>query len=258
MCLSPTFVYIPSHSGITAIFSAAALQSKKGPRPKENITVCFFFFCRCCYSCKQKSRHPIIPVGERKRDRTLASQPRRPPSPPKKRNRIWQGYHLSKAWIVCESTPLPPLTVLHTRRCSVFPKLYPLPKLFSFFLELFLSFCPALLPPIRNSASQDPLRAGFLVCLICLSVCLVSFSPPTTLFTLSLDTDTNLSRNRPYCSGIPLRALLTKTKRNKKQREFTSIAVSDQTKKSRCICIIVHTIHKIHIYNYPFRCLLFS
>lgn len=76
--LASYFVYIPSHSGITAIFSAAALQSKKGPRPKENITVCFFFFCRCCYSCKQKSRHPIIPVEEGERQ-----DPRRPaPFPP--------------------------------------------------------------------------------------------------------------------------------------------------------------------------------
>lgn len=138
------------------------------------------------------------------------------------------------------------LTVLHTRRCSVFPKLYPIPKLFSFLLSfsLFLSFCPALPPPIRNSASQDPLRA----CVSCLS-CLVSFSPPgrtTRLLPLSLDTDTNLSRNRPHRRSIPLRALLTKTKGKENKREFTSIAASDQTEKSRCICIIVHTIQYIY------------
>lgn len=162
--LATYFVYIPSHLGITAIFSAAALQSKKRQRPKENINCLFFSLGRCCYSCKQKSRHPIIPVGERERQ-----DPRQPAPfpPPKKKKQNWQGYHLSKAWIVVRAHhySLQVLTVLHTRRCSVFPKLYPIPKLF-LFLPLFLSFCPALPPPIRNSASWDPLRA----CVSCLSV----------------------------------------------------------------------------------------
>lgn len=178
--LATYFVYIPSHSGITAIFSAAALQSKKGKGQKKKL-LSVFFFCRCCYSCKQKSRHPIIPVGERERERQDPRQPPPLPSPPKKKKQNLARISSIKSMDCCESTPLQPtgtFTVLHTRRCSVFPKLYPIPKLFSFCL--FLSFCPALPPPIRNSASQDPLRA----CVSCLS-CLVSFSPPgraTTLF----------------------------------------------------------------------------
>lgn len=141
----------------------------------------------------------------------------------------------------CESTPLQPTGTYSLTHSPMFgiPETLPYSEtLFFLAFFLFLSFCPALPPPIRNSASQDPLRA----CVSCLS-CLVSFSSPgstMTFFTLSLDTDTNLLRNRPHRSSIPLRALLTKTKRNKKQREFTSIAASDQTKKSRCICIIVH------------------
>lgn len=216
--LATYFVYIPSIHGITAIFSAAALQSKKGPRQKENITVCFFFFfsCRCCYSCKQKSRHPIIPVEERERQdpRQPASQP--PPlPPPKKKKQNWQGYHLSKAWIIVRAHHYLYLLqsytladVRYSRNSTLFRNSF-----LSF--SLFLSFCPALPPPIRNSASQDPLRA----CVSCLS-CLVSFSPPgrtTTLFTLSLDIDTNLSRNRPHRISIPLLALLTKTKWKKRK-----------------------------------------
>lgn len=198
--LATYFVYIPSIHGITAIFSAAALQSKKRQRQKENITVCFFFFCRCCYSCKQKSRHPIIPVGQRERQdpRQPASQP---PSPPKKKKQNWQGYHLSKAWIVVRAHhySLQVLTVLHTRRCSVFPKLYPIPKLFSLFLSLSVFLpCPAT-PNSKLCLSRPSQGLRFL------SVCLVSFSPPRrtmTFFTLSLDTDTNLSRNRPHRSSI--------------------------------------------------------
>lgn len=182
--LATCFVYIPSHSGITAIFSAAALQSKKGPRPKENITVCFFFFCRCCYSCKQKSRHPIIPVGEREGETgpSPASQP--PPRQNKEtefgKDIIYQKHGLfvrAHHYLHLQSYTL--ADVRYSRNFTLFR------NSFSFFLELFLSFCPALLPPIRNSASQDPLRAGFFVCLSYLSVCLVSFSSPgrtTTLF----------------------------------------------------------------------------
>lgn len=150
-----------------------------------------------------------------------------------------------------------PLTVLHTRRCSVFPKLYPIPKLFSFFLSL--SFCLSALPCYPQFETLPLKTLSGLAFL----VCLVEFSPPgrtTTFFTLSLDTDTNLSRNRPHRRSIPLRALLIKTKWKRKQnkREFTSIAASDQTKKSICICTI-STYHTIHLYNYPFRCcLLFS
>lgn len=54
--LATYFFYIPSHLGITAIFSAAALQSKKGPRPKENITVCLFFFIVVVVILVNKSR----------------------------------------------------------------------------------------------------------------------------------------------------------------------------------------------------------
>lgn len=219
VCLSPTFVYIPSHSGITAIFSAAALQSKKGPRPKENITVCFF--CRCCYSCKQKSRHPIIPVEEG--DRTLASQPASPPPlPSKKKETELARISSIKSMDCCESTPLPLRYSLTHWPMFGIPETLPYSEtlfLLSLSLRLFLSFCPALPPPIRNSASQDPLRAC-VSCLSVLSVCLVSFSPPgrtTTFFTLSLDTDTNLLRNRPHRNSIPLGALLTKTKRKEKK-----------------------------------------
>lgn len=143
----------------------------------------------------------------------------------------------------CESTPLQPTGTYSLTHSPMFgiPETLPYSETLLFLsFSLFLSFCPALPPPIRNSASQDPLRA----CVSCLS-CLVSFSPPgrtTTFFTLSLDTDTNLSRNRPYRRSIPLRAFLTKTK-GKEKREFTSIAASEQTEKSRCICIIVHTIY---------------
>lgn len=149
----------------------------------------------------------------------------------------------------CESTPLPPLTVLHTRRCSVFPKLYPIPKLFSFCLSLSVFLpCPAT-PNSKLCLSRPSQGLRFLSVLSYLSVCLVSFSPPgrtTTLFH-------SFSRyrhetDRIVVHSIPLRALLTKTKWKRKQnkREFTSIAASDQTKKSRCICIIVHTIQYIY------------
>lgn len=171
--LATYFVYIPSIHGITAIFSAAALQSKKRQRQKENITVCFFFSCRC-YSCKQKSRHPIIPVEEREGETgpSPASQP--PPLPSKKkRNRIWQGYHLSKSMDCCESTPLQPTGTYSLTHSPMFgiPETLPYSETLSLSASLFLSFCPALQPPIRNSASQDPLRA----CVSCLS-CFVLFA----------------------------------------------------------------------------------
>lgn len=170
--LATCFVYIPSIQESPPYSRQRRYKAKKGKGQKK--TSLYFFFCRCCYSCKQKSRHPIIPVGEKERQDgpSPANQPPPLPSPPKKKKQNWQGYHLSKAWIVVRAHhySLQVLTVLHTRRCSVFPKLYPLPKLFSFCLSLsaslFLSFCPALPPPIRNSASQDPLRA----CVSCLSV----------------------------------------------------------------------------------------
>lgn len=222
MCLSPTVVYIPSHLGITAIFSAAALQSKKRQRPKENITVCFFFSCRCCYSCKQKSRHPIIPVeeGERQDPRQRTSPL---PSPPKKKKQNLARISSIKSMDCCESTPLQPTGTYSLTHSPMFgiPETLPYSETLSLSASLFLSFCPALPPPIRNSASQDPLRAC-VSCLSVLSVCLVSFSPPgrtTTFFTLSLDTDTNLSRNRPHRRSIPLRAFLTKTKGKKETKK---------------------------------------
>lgn len=183
--LATYFFFISLAIQESPLYSRQRRYKAKRAKAKRKHHCLVFFFCRCCcYSCKQKSRHPIIPVGERERE--TGPSPASPlPSPPKKkRNRIWQGYHLSKAWIVVRAHhySLQVLTVLHTRRCSVLPKLYPIPKLFSFSvsLSLFLSFCPALLPPIRNSTSQDPLRA----CVSCLA-CLVEFSPPgrtTTLF----------------------------------------------------------------------------
>lgn len=125
--------------------------------------------------------------------------------------------------------------------------------LFFLSLSLFLSSCPALLPPIRNSASQDPLRA----CVSCLS-CLVSFSPhgrTTTLFhSFSRYRHQSITKATAYSSPRPLGQ--NEMERGTKEREFTSIAASDHTQKSRCICIIVHTIQYIHIYNSPFRCCL--
>lgn len=180
--LATCFVYIPSHLGITAIFSAAALQSKKRQRPKENITVCIFFFsCRCCYSCKQKSRHPIIPVGERERP-SPANQPPPLPSPPKKRNRIWQGYHLSKAWIIVRAHHYRYLLqsytladVRYSRNFTLFRNSF---LSFSFCLSLFVFLpCPAT-PNSKLCLSRPSQGLRFL------SVCLVSFSPPGRTMTL--------------------------------------------------------------------------
>lgn len=204
-------------------------KAKKGQGQKKT-SLSVFFSCRCCYSCKQKSRHPIIPVEEREGE--TGPSPASPVAPPprqKKRNRIWQGYHLSKAWIVCESTPLPPLTVLHTRRCSVFPKLYPLPKLFSFFLELFRSFCPALPPPIRNFASQDPLRVC-VSCLSVLSVCLSCFvlsartHDDTFSLFLSIPTPIYYDTDRIVVVSLqPSAPPKPKRKEKKKQKEKESL-----------------------------------
>lgn len=151
-------------------------KAKKGKgKKKTSLSVCFFF-CRCCYSCKQKSRHPIIPVGERERQdpRQPASQP--PPLPSKKKETELARISSIKSMDCCESTPLQvPLTVLHTRRCSVFPKLYPIPKLFSFFLSL--CFClPAL--PCHPQFETLPLKTlSGLAFLVCLSVLFRSLRP---------------------------------------------------------------------------------
>lgn len=151
VCLPPTLFISLAIQESPPYSRQRRYKAKKGKgQKKTSLSVFFFFFsCRCCYSCKQKSRHPIIPVEERERETgpSPASQPA-PFPPPKKRNRIWQGYHLSKAWIVVRAHhySLQVLTVLHTRRCSVFPKLYPIPKLFCFFVSLALSFCLSALP----------------------------------------------------------------------------------------------------------------
>lgn len=180
-------------------------KTGKGQK-KTSLSVCFFF-CRCCYSCKQKSRHPIIPVGQRERE--TGPSPASPlPSPPKKRKQNWQGYHLSKAWIVVRAHHYSlqvPLTVLHTRRCSVFPKLYPIPKLFSFLLSASASLsvflpCPAT-PNSKLCLSRPSQGLRFLSVLSCL-VLSVRAHDDIFYFLLFLDTDTNLSRNRPYRNSI--------------------------------------------------------
>lgn len=221
MCLPPTFVYIPSHSGITAIFSAAALQSKKGPRPKENITVCFFLFCRCCYSCKQKSRHPIIPVGEREGE--TGPSPASPLPSKKKETEFGKDIIYQKHGLLCESTPLPlRYSLTHSPMFGI-PETLPSSETLFFLSRALFVFlpCPAT-PNSKLCLSRPSQGLRFLsVCLICM-ILFRSLRPGARrhFFTLSLDTDTNLSRNRPYRRSIPLRALLTKTKRNKKKESL--------------------------------------
>lgn len=175
MCLLPTLFISLAIQESPPYSRQRRYKAKKGKGQKKTLLSVFFFFCRCCYSCKQKSRHPIIPVGDREGETgpSPASQPA--PSPPlqKKRNRIWQGYHLSKAWIVVRAHhySLQVLTVLHTRRCSVFPKLYPIPKLFSFFLSFCLSLfvflpCPAT-PNSKLCLSRPSQGLRFLSVLSC-------------------------------------------------------------------------------------------
>lgn len=182
VCLLPTFVYIPSHSGITAIFSAAALQSKKGQgQKKTSLSVYFFFSCRCCYSCKQKSRHPIIPVGER--DRTLASQP--PPLPSKKKKQNLARISSIKSMDCCESTPLQPTGTYSLTHSPMFgiPETLPYSEtLFFLAFSFCLSFCLSVFLPCPATPNSK----------LCLSrpsqglrFLSVLFSPPgctTTLF----------------------------------------------------------------------------
>lgn len=127
-------------------------------------------------------------------------------------------------------------------------------------LSLSASFCLSALP-CHPQFETLPLKTlsglAFLVCLVLFR----SLRPGARrhFFTLSLDTDTNLSRNRPYCSSIPLCALppnQNERKKRNKRREFTSIAASDPTEKSRCICIIVHTIQYIYTIT-PFVVIVF-
>lgn len=184
--LATYFVYIPSHSGITAIFSAAALQSKKGPRPKENITVCFFLlFCRCCYSCKQKSRHPIIPVGERERERQDPRQPAPSPPPLQKKETefgkdiIYQKHGLfvrAHHYLHLQSYTL--ADVRYSRNFTLFR---------NSFLSFSSSFCLSALPCHPQFETLPLKTLSGLAFLVCLSYLydLVSFSPPgrtTTLF----------------------------------------------------------------------------
>lgn len=144
--LATYFVYIPSHSGITAIFSAAALQSKKGKGQKKKL-LSVFFFCRCCYSCKQKSRHPIIPVGERERERQDPRQPPPLPSPPKKKKQNLARISSIKSMDCCESTPLQPTGTYSLTHSPMFgiPETLPYSETL-LFLSLSLSVflpCPA-------------------------------------------------------------------------------------------------------------------
>lgn len=123
-----------------------------------------------------------------------------------------------------------------------------------FFLSRALSVflpCPAT-PNSKLCLSRPSQGLRFLsFCLICF---VLSARTHEDIFSLFLSIPT---RNRPHCSSIPLLALLTKTKQKRKKREFTSIAASDQTKKSRCICIIVHTIQYIYTIT-PFVVVVFS
>lgn len=152
-------------------------KAKKAKAKRKHHCLFFFFFsCRCCYSCKQKSRHPIILVRKRGRE-TGPSPASQPPPLQKKKKQNLARISSIKSMDCCKSTPLQPTGTYSLTHSPMFgiPETLPYSETL-FFLScfLFLSFCPALPPPIRNSASQDPLRA----CVSCLSVCLVSFSPP--------------------------------------------------------------------------------
>lgn len=154
------------------------------------------------------------------------------------------------------------LTVLHTRRCSVFPKLYPIPKLFLF---LPLSFCLSALP-CHPQFETLPLKTlsglAFLVCLSYLSVLFRSLRPGVRRhFSLFLSIPTPIyhetDRIVVVSSPRPYNQKRKEKKKKRKKREFTSIAASDQTEKSRCICIIVHTIQYIYTIT-PFVVVVFS
>lgn len=222
MCLLPTvllFISLAFRNHRHILGSGATKQKKAKAKRKHHCLFILFFSCRCCYSCKQKSRHPIILVeeGERQDPRQPAS-----PLPPPLQKKETELARISsiKSMDCCESTPLQPTGTYSLTHSPMFgiPETLPYSETLSLSASfcLFLSFCPALPPPIRNSASQDPLRA----CVSCLSVLFRSLRPGVRryFFTLSLDTDTNLSRNRPHRSSIPLRALLTKTEGKRKKR----------------------------------------
>lgn len=185
VCLSPTLFISLAFTESPPYSRQRRYKAKKGQGQKKT-SLFIFFSCRCCYSCKQKSRHPIIPVGEREGE--TGPSPASPVAPPplQKKNRIWQGYHLSKAWIVVRAHHY-----LHLQSYTLADVRYS--RNFTLFRNSFLSFsssfCLSALP-CHPQFETLPLRTlsglGFLsFCLSYLSVCLVSFSPSgrtTTLY----------------------------------------------------------------------------
>lgn len=201
VCLSPTLLISLAIQESPPYSRQRRYEAKKGQDQKKTSLSVFFLFCRCCYSCKQKSRHPIIPVGEREGE-TGPSPASQPPPLQKKETEfgkdiIYQKHGLfvrAHHYLHLQSYTL--ADVRYSRNFTLFR---------NSFLSFSSSFCLSALP-CHPQFETLPLKTlsglAFLVCLSYLSVCLVSFSPPgrtTTLFTFSYDTDTNLSRNRPYC-----------------------------------------------------------
>lgn len=121
------------------------------------------------------------------------------------------------------------------RRCSVFPKLYPIPKLFSCFLSLSVFLpCPAT-PNSKLCLSRPSQGLRFLSVLSCRVLSARAYDDTFSLF---LSIPTPIYHETDRIVGVSSRR--PPDQNETKKREFTSIAASDQTEKSRCICIIVH------------------
>lgn len=168
MCLLPTLFISLAIQESPPYSRQRRYKAKKAKAKRKHHCLFFFPFGRCCYSCKQKSRHPIILVGERKRQ-----DPRQPasplPSPPKKKKQNLARISSIKSMDCCESTPLPVGTysLTHSPMFGI-PETLPYSETL-FFLSLSLSVflpCPAT-PNSKLCLSRPSQGLRFLSVLSC-------------------------------------------------------------------------------------------